>query len=105
MGSIWRLPRVSAQLCRGRSALYDDVRKGLLTPPIKIGVRAVGWLAPEVLAVIDARIAGRSDAEIKALVKRMLVERTSPDRPPFSADYAQLTIPNRRALRGARGRR
>jgi prophage regulatory protein len=60
-----------------RSTLYLQRLAGLFTPPINIGPRATAWPANEVEAIIQARIAGRSDEEIKALVTRLIVARAS----------------------------
>ena len=54
-----------------RSTLYLRISQGLWTRPVKLGPRAVGWPADEVSAIIAARIAGQSDAEIRALVERL----------------------------------
>jgi prophage regulatory protein len=49
-----------------------------MTRPVKIsGARAAGWPQHEISAVIDARIAGASDDEIRALVERLHEARKS----------------------------
>lgn len=60
---------------RSQSSIYENVRKGLFTNPVPIGARAVGWPAEEVAAINAARIAGRSDDEIRALVTRLHAKR------------------------------
>lgn len=60
------------------SSTYADAKKGLLPPPVKIGKRASGFVAREVAAVQHARIRGASEAEIKALVTRLVAQRTAP---------------------------
>jgi hypothetical protein len=47
----------------------------MLTPAIKVGARAVAWPSAEVLEVLAARIAGQSEVEIRALVKRLVADR------------------------------
>ena len=58
-----------------RSTFYAYISKGLL-PPIKVGDRASAWLVSEIVAVNKARILGKTNEEIQALV-RSLVEARS----------------------------
>jgi len=55
--------------------LYEAVRKGLMVPPIKVTAKSSAWPASEVNAVLAARIAGKSDAEIRALVAQLISAR------------------------------
>ena len=73
--SILRLPVVMAERGRGHSSHYGDIQQGLFTPPVRIGLRAVGWPATEVAALNAARIAGKSDDEIRALVVKLVSAR------------------------------
>lgn len=73
--SIQRLPSVQTQTGYSRSTIYLQISEGLWPRPVKLGVRAIGWPSTEVSAVIGARIAGKSAAEIKALVQRLEAER------------------------------
>ncbi|MBL8645465.1 MAG: AlpA family phage regulatory protein [Rhodospirillaceae bacterium] len=73
--TILRLPDVLRATGRSRSAQYLDIRQGLFTEPVQIGARAVGWPAEEVAALNAARIAGKSDAEIRELVTRLEAAR------------------------------
>lgn len=68
---ILRLPVVLRERGRSRSAHYLDIQQGLFTRPVPIGARAVGWPAGEVAAVNAARIAGKSDDEIRTLVAKL----------------------------------
>ena len=61
---------------RPRSSFYQQISQGLLPPPIKLGARAVGWLASEIEAVNKARIQGKSDYEIKILVASLIKQRS-----------------------------
>ena len=59
-----------------RSPLYDKVKKGLFTTPIKLGGgRASGWPEHEVNAIIVARIRGDCDDAIRKLVDRLHDQR------------------------------
>lgn len=72
---ILRLPAVLKARGRSRSAHYQDIKEGLFTEPILISARAVGWPASEVAAINAARIAGKSDDEIRALVQKLHAAR------------------------------
>ena len=73
--SIQRLPIVKAKTGKCRSGLYRDITVGLFPKQVHLGARSVGWPADEVDAVIAARIAGKSDLEIRALVDRLHANR------------------------------
>ena len=72
---ILRLPAVLKQRGRSRSAHYLDIQNELFTKPVAIGSRAVGWPDTEVLALNAARIAGKTDDEIRTLVKKLEADR------------------------------
>ena len=73
------LRRKTVQLRTGysRSTIYLRITQGLWPKPVRLGARAVGWPANEVAAINEARIAGWSDAKIRALVLEMLAQRTA----------------------------
>lgn len=73
--TILRLPAVLRERGRSRSAHYLDIQQGLFTRPVAIGLRAVGWPADEVEALNAARIAGKSDQEIRDLVAKLEAAR------------------------------
>ncbi len=73
--TILRLPTVLRERGRSRSAHYMDIQQGLFTPAVPIGARAVGWPADELAALNAARIAGKSDDEIRALVAKLAAAR------------------------------
>jgi len=72
---IERLPQARAKLGLSRSLYYVHVSQGLITKPVALGVRAVGWPSSETDAIARARIAGRSDAEIRDLVMQLEAAR------------------------------
>lgn len=43
---------------------------------MRLGQRSSGWPDYEVAAIIDARIAGKSEKEIRELVTRLIAART-----------------------------
>ena len=73
--TILRLPVVLRERGRSRSAHYHDIQQGLFTLPVPIGARAVGWPADELAALNAARIAGKSDDDIRALVAKLQAAR------------------------------
>jgi len=73
--SILRLPDVKASIGLSRSTLYLRIAQGVFTHPVSLGGRAVGWPAHEVAALNAARIAGKSDSEIRELVAQLEAAR------------------------------
>lgn len=73
--TIIRLPAVVQRTGKSRSSVYRDVDLGLITPPINIGERSIGWPSNEIDAVVSARIAGKSSDEIRVLVKKLIAQR------------------------------
>ena len=73
--SILRLPAVKTQTGLSRSTIYLRIAAGVFTKPVNLGGRAVGWPADEVVALVAARIAGRSDHEIRELVEQLEAAR------------------------------
>ena len=73
------LRRKTVQLRTGysRSTIYLRITQGLWPKPVRLGARAVGWPANEVAAINEARIAGWSDAKIRALVAELVAQRTA----------------------------
>lgn len=69
--TILRLPAVKAECGLARSTVYLRISQGLWPKPVSLGARAVGWPAGEVSALNAARIAGKSDEEIRSLVARL----------------------------------
>lgn len=73
---ILRIQSVKAETGhRSHASIYNAIRAGIFTKPVSIGPRSVGWPADEVKAINAARIAGRSDDDIKALVNRLHAKR------------------------------
>jgi len=70
-----RRPEKLLRTGRSKSSNYNDEKQGLCVPPISIGPRAVAYVEHEVKAVIQARIAGKTNDEIKALVAELIAQR------------------------------
>jgi prophage regulatory protein len=60
---------------KSRSAHYLDIQRGLCTKPVRISARAVAWPQQEIEALIAAQIAGKSDDELRTLVKSLEAAR------------------------------
>jgi prophage regulatory protein len=75
--TILRIPATKAQSGYSRSTIYLRISQGLWTKQISLGPRCIGWPANEVSALNAARISGKSDEEIRALVVKLEAARTS----------------------------
>lgn len=74
---ILRLPAVKSESGHSRSTIYLRIAQGLWTKPVSLGGRTVGWPASEISTLLAARIAGKSDEEIRALVKKLEADRSA----------------------------
>lgn len=75
--TLLRLPAVKAQSGYSRSTIYLRMAQGLWTRPVSLGARAVAWPSGDVAALNAARIAGKSDDQIRALVVRLEAARST----------------------------
>ena len=75
--TLKRRKLVEQQTGYARSSLYAAIQNGLFVPPVSLGARAVAWPSNEIDAIVQARIAGKCDAEIKALVSKLVASRKS----------------------------
>lgn len=73
--TILRLPSVKSESGLSRSTLYLRIAQGLWTKPISLGGRSVGWPASEVTALNTARIAGKTDEDVRVLVRLLEADR------------------------------
>lgn len=72
-----RRPIVEQATGKSRSTIYREIKAGLFVSPVKIGGDRSAWPSNEVQALINARIAGKSDNEIKLLVIELEEARKS----------------------------
>ena len=72
---LMRINAVTERTATPKSTLYASVARGQFTRPIKLGERSSAWLESEVTAIVNARIAGKSSTEIKALVVQLEAKR------------------------------
>jgi prophage regulatory protein len=68
---ILRLPEVLKARGRSKPSHYEDIQKGLFTHPVLLGGRSVGWPEAEVRAINQARIAGKTEEQIRDLVAQL----------------------------------
>jgi len=73
--TILRIPSAKTQSGYSRSPIYLRISQGLWTNPVSLGPRAVGWPANEIESLNAARIAGKTDAEIRELVELLHTKR------------------------------
>ena len=73
--TILRRKQVEAKTGYSRSTIYLRISQRLFVKPISLGARAVGWPAHEISSLNAARIAGKSETEIRALVARLETSR------------------------------
>lgn len=76
INTILRRKQVQAETGYSRSTIYLRISQGLFVRPVSLGARAVGFPAAEVAALNAARISGKSDLEIKALVNKLELARS-----------------------------
>ncbi|MGZ4993373.1 MAG: helix-turn-helix transcriptional regulator [Methylobacter sp.] len=70
-------PPISGRLSISRSTWLSWVKDGLAPAPIKLGVRSNAWPAHEIAALSQARIAGKTNDEIKQLVQGLHAARVT----------------------------
>lgn len=75
--SFYRKPAVRNIFSIANSTIHLHQSRGLITKSVSLGARAVGWPTDEIDAIVTARIAGKSEADIKELVSRLTAARQS----------------------------
>lgn len=73
--AILRLPAVKLHAGCSRSTIYLRISQGLWPKPVSLGPRMIGWPIEEVTAMNAARIAGKSEAEIRIVVAQLEASR------------------------------
>ena len=70
--AIWRIETCKLEAgYKSHASIYKLIREGLWTKPVRLGMRSVGWPEAEVTAICAARIAGKSESEIRTLVVQL----------------------------------
>ena len=57
--TILRLPAVKARTGLSRTAIHIRVTNGTFPKPVKLGIRAIGWLESDIDAWINSRVSAR----------------------------------------------
>jgi prophage regulatory protein len=74
---IVRIKQIKDQTGLPPSTVYDQIRRQLFTKPVKLGERVSGWPESEVNQIIEARISGQTDEQVKELVRKLHAKRQS----------------------------
>jgi prophage regulatory protein len=77
IASLKILKKPEIRLINGLSSTgqFEQQRDGLLTPYINLSKRSVGLPEHEVVTILAARAIGKSDDEIRLLVKALIKQR------------------------------
>lgn len=75
MVTLLRPPAVAMAIGMSLASVYVRVNQGMLTKPVKLGARAAAWPADEIEAINRARLAGKTNDEIRALVNELHAKR------------------------------
>jgi prophage regulatory protein len=79
--TIKRGKEARAQFGIAQSTFYDWQDRGLMPPGIALGVRSVGWPQHELDQIAAARISGKTEDEIRALVQVLIAARADAGKP------------------------
>ena len=79
MNSFLRFPKVMEVMAMSRSTVHLRVKQGLLTTPVRIGQRCTVWPAHEISAINSARLALKTNDEIRELVMQLQQQRPKRD--------------------------
>ncbi|MEI6069180.1 MAG: AlpA family phage regulatory protein [Methylococcaceae bacterium] len=72
---LLRRPTVEKLTGDSRTTVYRKIKRKLLTTPVQIGGGRVAWPQNEIVAINQARIAGKNDEQIMALVIELQAAR------------------------------
>ena len=72
---VIRKPEACSLAGLSNTSLFEQTKAGLFPPPISIGARAVGFIEHEIQSLLAARSVGKSDDEIREIVKALIKQR------------------------------
>ena len=75
MITLLKKPTILKACGISKSTLHNRINDGLFTPPVSIGARAVAWPSNEIESIVSAIIEGKTNDEIKLLVKSLIESR------------------------------
>lgn len=70
-----KLPAIILTGGRKKATVYADMAAGVFPRPVRIGGRGVAWIKNEVQKIYAARVAGKSDDEIRQIVDALYIAR------------------------------
>jgi prophage regulatory protein len=76
---IKRKPEALSQFGIKSSTFYEWINRGLMVPGVALGHRSVGFPADELDKIAAARIAGKSEDDIRSLVRDLIAARSHAD--------------------------
>jgi len=79
MNSFLRFQKVMEVMAMSRSTVHLRVKQGLLTTPVRLGQRCTVWPEHEISAINAARLALKTNDEIRELVKQLQQQRPKRD--------------------------
>jgi prophage regulatory protein len=74
--NLLRIPDVKKASGLARPTIYRDIKRGTFPKPVKLGTVSA-WPEREVHSIINARVAGKSDDDIRQLVVQLHEQRTN----------------------------
>ncbi len=72
-----RLPEVLACTGTAESTHFYRINQGLMVKAVKLGPRMAGYPEHEIAALCAARLAGKTDDEVRSLVTRLMGARAT----------------------------
>lgn len=60
---------------KSHASIYQQIKELTFTKPVLIGRRSVGWPDYEVKAIVNARIQGKNENELRLLVQKLHSDR------------------------------
>ena len=80
-----RPAQLAARRSISQTTVWRNVNRGILPHPVQISVNAVGFPVAEIDALDAAVIAGKTDDELRALVKDLELARAAAAAPRIAA--------------------
>lgn len=74
---FYRTAEARGQFGKNHSGWYDWINQGLMIPGVALGARARGYPEHELNAIAAARLAGKSEDQIRALVRDLIAARNT----------------------------
>jgi prophage regulatory protein len=72
---IIKKPEITAIIGYGPTGQFEQIREGLLPKYINLGLRSVGLFEHECRTIVAARSIGKSNDEIRLIVKALIKQR------------------------------